>query len=183
MKKLLTIVITGLLSLLVFFITPATDLPTKPEQIIDYEVRKLDVSRFDENGLLISQVHTPYLKHNQTLKQHFLTTPHIKLLQPDNTEWTITSKVANSIHDGKLISFDDNVIVEQRSPQTEIITILTTSHLLYDPKNEIASTDTSVHIQQGNNQIDASGMKVTMKDKHIELLGKARGYYEPTKAS
>lgn len=98
--------------------------------------------------------------------------------EPDNT-WRISGHHAHNLLPGKNIELAGGVVIEQYKLETNEKTQLETERMIFNPIKNHAFTHNIVHIFQNRNTLEADGMHVSLTDKRIKLIGKARGYYEP----
>ncbi|MDP3704548.1 MAG: LPS export ABC transporter periplasmic protein LptC [Legionellaceae bacterium] len=146
---------------------------------IDTIVTELSVQQFDVEGRLIHSLQTPLMQHIPKNNTHLLTTPHIVVKESNQAPWEIRSETATALYGGKQITFNNNVIVHQKKYKQTEETTLTTDEITYFPKNKLATTSKEVTLKQANNQMQSTGMKAYLAENRVQLLGNARGHYEP----
>lgn len=146
---------------------------------IDTIVTELSVQQFDIEGTLIHSLHTPLMQHIPENNTHLLKTPHIIVKEANQAPWEIHAETATALYGGKQITFNKNVIVHQNKYKLTEETTLTTEEITYFPKDKLATTLKEVTLKQANNQMQSTGMKAYLAENRVQLLGNARGHYEP----
>lgn len=150
-------------------------LSTLPDAIIN----ELTVRQYNKDGVLVHFIQATHLKHIPLNNTNELKTPHIIIAQVNKPAWDIQSQQAKTLNGNEEVIFTKNVIIHQPSDSHTTESTIKTEQLHYFPKNKLASTDQKVMLEQPGNVIESKGMIANLADKHLQLLGQAKGIYVP----
>jgi lipopolysaccharide export system protein LptC len=145
----------------------------------DMIIQNLKVRQFDAQGNLVNFLQTPYVEHTPLNNQHVLRTPRITVNQPDQSSWEIRSQTATALYGGKEITFLRDVVIHQKQNAHSPESTLTTQVITYFPQKKFATTNADVKFQQPGNEVQSKGMNAYLGEKRVQLLGQARGIYDP----
>ena len=148
----------------------------------DSFVEMLTVKEFNTEGKLINFLESKAMHHIPEEERHIFQTPHILVLQENNSLWDIRSQQATSIHKGERIVFSKNVIVEQKNNQDKEKTLFKTEELTYIVKQKLAYTPLPVTFIQPGSIVHSIGMRANLEQKHIVLLNNTNATYKPGSA-
>lgn len=104
--------------------------------------------------------------------------PRLTLYSDNTSPWKITSDTGHASANNSVITFEGNVIVWQKDPETGQRSELTTSKLIVKPNRHYAETDKPVMILAPDSTTSAVGMKALLNQDKIQLLSRVRGTYE-----
>ena len=154
--------------------TPLTN-PDNPERV-DFFIRDAHITRFDKNGQVAHIIQSPHLQHLPVPELVSLTRPTITVTGDASGSLEISSDDGSMTDDESMIELAGNVRVIDNS-ELETLLVLTTAVMTLFPPESYAKTDAPVTIQQGNNQTDAIGMQLWLRENRIDLMSDVRGYY------
>lgn len=147
----------------------------------DTIITNLSVKQFNEQGILINVLTTPFMEHIPKGDVHLLQNPHIVVAQDDAPSWDIRSLKAKAFDGGSRITFTDQVVVHQNQGNKTEESTLKTEEVTYYPKEKKATSKLLVTYERPGNLIQSKGMNAFLDEKRIELLHQARGHYDPAK--
>lgn len=145
----------------------------------DAFVKELTVVQFDKLGKLTHYLHSKSMTHTPLQDEHLLITPHIIVSEGDNPPWEIHAKEATAINHGQEVTFNNDVIIHQKSTQNTEGSILKTNSMTYYPKDKLAISLAQVIFTQAGNEVRSLGMKAFLAENRVQLLSNARGIYVP----
>ncbi|MFA6303489.1 MAG: LPS export ABC transporter periplasmic protein LptC [Legionella sp.] len=149
---------------------------------IDTTIMQLTVRQFDAKGALVNVLQTPLLQHSPKDDINLLQTPRILISQEDQPAWEINALKAKSFAGGSRITFMQQVVVHQPAGDKTQASTFKTEEVTYFPKEKKAISELLVSYEQSGNFVQSTGMIAYLDEKRVELLHKARGIYDPTKA-
>lgn len=149
-------------------------------QTADAIIEQVTLKQFNEQGELVSQLHTPLVEHIPQHNTHRIKSPLISFTHNNEAPWQIQAKHAVSINGGKKINFYEDVKIHQASSEHNSESTLYTSQISYYPYKKIAITHKEVTFIQPSTTVKARGMKANLADNHIQLLQDARGTHVPS---
>jgi len=159
---------------------PVIKLDTKTlSKTTDATVSHLTVRQYNAEGQLANSIQTPLMQHIPLNNTHVFQSPHIIIAQQDQPAWEINAQQATSLRGGEEITFIKDVVIHQAKNERTQESTLKTEEITYFPKDKFASTQKDVTFEQPGNIVHATGMKAYLAQKRVQLLGRARGTYEP----
>lgn len=144
----------------------------------NYMIYDLTYRQFDAQGHLTHFLKTPYVEHIPQNNTHIITSPNIRIVEPNQPPWEIQSGQAVARNGSHEITFSQHVRILQHHPDNE--TLLRTEHLTYFPDNKHATSEDEVTLSQGENILQSKGMIADLSLNHVQLLSNARGQYAPS---
>lgn len=147
--------------------------------IPDTFVTNLTLTQFDSRGHITHYLQTKTVRHVPRNDTHYLTTPHIKIIQKNQAPWEINAKKATAIQAGQQITFHHNVIIRQKKEKSAQDTLVTTEEMTYFPQKQLASTRKPIRLSQAGNVVTSTGMNAYLADNRVQLLNNAQAVYEP----
>jgi lipopolysaccharide export system protein LptC len=148
---------------------------------VDATITQLTVRQFNEEGQLSTLLTSPLMEHIPKKNVHLLSAPFIKIMQPNQPSWEISSRKARAVDGGQQITFIKDVVVHQKPGKDSVESTLKTEEVTYFPKEKKATTDRFVTFEQPGNTVESTGMNAYLDEKRVELLHGAKGSYAPNK--
>ncbi|MCC5792499.1 MAG: LPS export ABC transporter periplasmic protein LptC [Legionellaceae bacterium] len=148
----------------------------------DNRIRNLQVTRFDASGALLHQLTTPYMVHIPKDDTNHFSEPRILIVDKKQAPWKIQASKGISLHGGEKIHLQDKVIMEQSIGDKGETNRFLTDAIDYYPRKKFAETQAPIRYQQPGSSVESLGMRAWLEHKHIQLLSRARGRYEPAHA-
>lgn len=147
--------------------------------ITDTVITNLNVRQYSSTGSLVNSLQTPFMRHAPKNNTHWIKTPHIIIIQSNQPAWEINAEQATALYGGQKITFNKQVRIHQEKGEHSDESTFTTEKLTYFPKTKIALTSKDIVFEQSGNKVQSKGMRANLEKKHIQLLGQARGIYDP----
>lgn len=161
-------------------ITPKFKLDAKALlTITDTVITNLNVQQYSPSGTLANSLQTPLMRHIPKNNTHWIKTPHILIIQPNQPAWEINSEQATALYGGQKITFNKQVRIHQNKGDHTEESTFTTEQITYYPKTKLALTSKDVLLVQPGNRVQSKGMRANLEKKHIQLLGQTRAIYDP----
>jgi lipopolysaccharide export system protein LptC len=143
----------------------------------DTTITHLTVQQFDANGQLSHYLKTPLMHHIPLNNTHQLTTPHIIITQPNQPAWEIRAQQATALQGGQQITFNNDVIIQQKKDAHTEASTLKTEEITYFPNTQLATTLKDVTFVQSGNRVQSTGMNAYLAENRVQLLSHTRGTY------
>lgn len=144
------------------------------------EIYGAEFLQYNEQGELAADITSLKATH-YTLDNRIRFAQPVLTLTPADTD-TLTRVTAGAAElrvDDKLLTLHDDVLMEQLSPQGDVLTTLHTQSLRYAQEQHFISTDQLVTITRDNAEIQATGLEAWLDLKKMTLLSKVTGRYVP----
>lgn len=154
--------------------------PKQLDHLPDAVITNMHVTSFNEAGQRVYIITTPQLEHYSQGNRSYLSNPRLTLLKAPEEPWQIRSDYARTENGTEVITLWDNVVLHQAGGLENVESTITTTELTYYPKEQIASTDQPITLQQPGVTINAIGMLAYIEEEIVELLSDAQGQYETT---
>lgn len=138
---------------------------------------ELEITEFDKNGHRKSRVSSPSASYSPDTQLSLLAQPNILLFSYNKGTTDIRAEEATITHDNNHLVLSNNVQINTASAERKG-TLLETSKLNVDIKNEIAHTDRPVTIKNNNIIMHAVGMDLDYATQKIKLLSSVRGEHD-----
>lgn len=145
----------------------------------DTVITHLNVRQYSPTGSLANSLQSPLMRHIPKNNTHWIKTPNITIIQPNQSIWEINAEQATALYGGQKITFNKQVRIHQNKSEHNEESTVTTERLTYFPKTKIALTSKNVFLEQAGSKVQSKGMRANLEKKHIQLLGQARGIYDP----
>ena len=94
-----------------------------------------------------------------------------------NQGWDLSANEGEIRGDGRKIVLRDNVQALERGDN--VMRLIRTSELIFDPVNSIASTDADVIVELDGYRLTATGMTADLKAHTVELQSTVNAHFEP----
>ena len=148
------------------------------EQRHDYYIKDFTITALDQRGRPQHRLEATQLSHFNSSETTLLTQPELQVYEGKKVVWRI-----NAEH-GKIHQQRDEVVLQgkvrlaQTGSNKREAFRLDTSLLRINPDKGRADTDRAVTLTQGDNRIDAVGLKMEQESQRLLLLSQVRGRYE-----
>lgn len=142
----------------------------------DYDVvlHHVEHSWTNEYGQVQGEITSDEAKINSEKDYIFVKKPIFYALDEKNLRWEVNAKEGYGHQKEEKIVLNNDVVI---SHTTTPPTTMSTQSLIIFPRKNIALTDETVLIQQGNSHIEAKGMSIDFQTGRITLKHKAQGRY------
>lgn len=144
---------------------------------------RLSYALWDFSGVLLNKegkvnvrVDAPMLRHAAESQVGTVENPRLRVIE-DGDEWYISADSAIITADREYVSLIGRVDIQNQSPDSNRRLAIQTRDVMLDITPRRASTEEAVSIQQNQDELDAVGMKLDMKNKSYELLHDVRARY------
>jgi len=143
----------------------------------DYFLENFTATTMDTNGNPAYKIESSYLEHFPDDDSMALQNPFISFYENNIKIWTVQSKQAFIFEDGDKIEFEGQVELNQLKNINKKAIRLSAEQLTVEPQKSLAYTKSNIKLSQGENFIQAKGMRANMKKNRIEFLSKTRSHY------
>lgn len=150
---------------------------TNTADAIDARLTQLHIRTFNEQGQLISELHTPQVTHHPSQSQYQLDTPHIHTNGPEQPILDIRAMTAWAEPQQQSIRFQRQVTLTSTPKNAQERTTLHTEALTYHARTQEAETDQPVILSQQGLHIQSKGLHATAH--HLHLSQQTKGIYQP----
>ena len=148
-------------------------------------ITDVEVRHYDQDGLLHYQMNTPLVRSFQAQAKPsaedyslFQTPAFILVNDPKKPGWFVTSQEGRLDSNNEWFTLTQEVVARQTS-EKQGETIITTSDLRLNTREQFAETSKAVTMRAAKSQITGTGMHADMKRDRIQLLSNVKGTYEP----
>jgi lipopolysaccharide export system protein LptC len=154
----------------------------KPRHDPDYFLKNFTSTTMNNKGDIAYQVKAKQLEHYPDDGSMKLLQPTFSFYENNIKIWTAQANEALILQNNEKIHLEGNVILQQilnsnkNSIKNEAM-ILTAKQLTIEPEKSLAHTKSNIKLHQGNNYIQALGMRANLSENRIEFLSKTRSYY------
>ncbi|MFB9885754.1 LPS export ABC transporter periplasmic protein LptC [Balneatrix alpica] len=155
---------------------PILSLQTLDGETADAYLLSVHSQRFDTEGKLSSELHSPRIDHFAGQALSLLQTPRF-LSYGEQNLWQATSLHGRYRDDGSWLELIDEVDI-QRLDNTSTPPRLRTPWLAIEPPNKLAHSDREVTLTDANGITEAIGMRLNWQSEQLELLSQVRARYE-----
>jgi lipopolysaccharide export system protein LptC len=165
-----------------YFVSSSPSFKLNAESLLtttDIIINDLQVHQYSKTGELANTLESPLVHHTPKNNAYLIQLPHIHVIQEKQGIWEIQSQHAVALYGGERITFKEGVRIHQPATQNNHESTFTTEEITYFPKIKQARTTKDVAFTQPGNQVQAKGLIANLENKHIQLLSKARGVYDP----
>jgi len=146
----------------------------------DTVITQLNVRQYSALGQLTNTLQTPLMRHIPQNNTHWLKEPRIIIAQSNQPNWEINAEFATALYGGREITFNKQVRIHQNKGLHNEESTFTTELITYYPRTKLALTSKEILFEQPGNRVQSKGMRANLEKKHIQLLGQARGMYDPS---
>lgn len=145
----------------------------------DYFLENFTATTMDLQGKLNYKVTAIYLEHYPDDNSMTLQYPIFTFYKNEVKRWTARADEALIFQETKTIYLTGNVVMIQLANKKENLKLatLTAEQLTIEANENRLHTKTKIKLVQGNNHIQAVGMKADMSINKIEFLSKTRSHY------
>lgn len=149
-----------------------------PEPLVqrDYYLNDVTITEMDEQGLPQHRLQARQLNHFSATEQTELQQPDLQILEQNQVVWHVVADHGTLDQLGDEVLLQGKVRLTQSGDQAPLR--LTTPALRIQPKQGRADTDQPVTLVQGNNRVQAIGMRIEQQQQRLLLLSQVRGRYE-----
>lgn len=133
---------------------------------------------FKPSGELSSKMTTKQGLHFPESDEGVFSTPNILIYQEDRTPWVITSQQGQYLSKTEQLLFKGSVLIQQLDKDAPVLDFETDELSLFT-KTKFIITDKPVKISSKAVTTTATGMKVWIDEKKVELLSNVEGIYVP----
>lgn len=151
---------------------PPADLDTR----LNYALWDFSGVLLDKNGKVNVRVDAPMLRNKADSQVGTVENPRLRIIQ-DQDEWYISADSAIITGDREFVSLMGRVDLVNQNLETHKRLDIQTRDVMLNITPRLASTDSAVSIQQGQDVLDAVGMKLDMTNKTYQLLSQVRARY------
>lgn len=150
--------------------------PANLDTRLSYALWDFSAVLLNKQGQVNVRVDAPMLRNKADSQVGTVENPRLRIMEEED-EWYITADSAVITPDREYVSLIGRVdLVNQNLAGTRRLGVQTRDVMLtITPR--LASTDSAVSIQQDQNELDAVGMNLDMKNKSYELLHQVRARY------
>lgn len=157
----------------------------KPRHIPDYFLKNFTSTTMNNSGEIAYQVKAKQLEHYPDDGSMKLLQPIFSFYENNIKIWTAQSNQAFILKNNEKIHLQGNVVLQQilrsnknnTSIKNNKPMILTAEQFTIEPHRNLAYTKSNIKLHQGNNYIQALGMRADMSKNRIEFLSKTRSHY------
>lgn len=182
-KQLSLLTLLGFSLYLTWYLNTQT-LAEKPIKRDDpqLEIYHFTLNQYTENGVLITRLVSPYLKHYDSAQGTFLDTPHLTRFEwlgeeTFRTLWTAESHTAHLNEDSSLITLENDVILHQPHYLSREEETILTEKLLIHEKGEKVSTDLFIQLYSPSHSIEGVGMVGYPNQGSYKIYSKTKSQY------
>ena len=145
----------------------------------DYFLENFTATTRNIKGQISYKVVAVHLEHYPDDNSMKLQKPVFSFYEDNIKSWNAVADEAIIFQDTQIIHLNGHAILKQlTSPKVNIIPgKITSDQLTIEAKKKIAHTKTKIKLEQGNNHIQATGMRANMNSNKIEFLSKTRSHY------
>lgn len=140
----------------------------------------LKVTQFNDAGQIASLLTIPQLVHYPANNTSIMQSPIITLYRPQQPPWVITARHGKSEQGSTQITLWEDVVLHQASGVNTKESTISTSKIVYFPKQQFATTDQNITLQQPGVIVHSQGMNAYLSQQRVQLLHQARGQYVKT---
>lgn len=150
----------------------------KEDQTIqqDYFLSAFTITAMDTDGAPQHRLKATHLKHFSGEGKTELQQPHMVLYKQGQPQWQLTAQQGLLLEQQDEVTLQGDVNVVQLEDEQPLQ--ITTQSLQLQPNSGLAETKEAVTLTQGNNRIEAVGMKIDQNRQRLVLLSQVRGRYE-----
>lgn len=145
---------------------------------------KLNYALYDFSGMLLNdrggvslQISSPELRNDAETGIGTVETPEIHI-QQEQDRWYISAESAILSPDREHVTLAGDVYLSRQDESTGRLLEITSSDIVMEVTPRTAMTEAGVNIRQGDDRLDAVGMKLDMIGETYELLHDVRARYE-----
>ncbi len=151
----------------------------KPRHDPDYFLKDFTATTMDKTGKPAYQVKARYLEHFPDDNSMKLQQPLFSFYENNIKSWTAQANEAVILQKNEIIHLKGKVVLKQllSSNKNALPMTLTAEQLTIEPEQNLAHTTSKIKLIQGNNSIQAIGMRADMNKNRIEFLSKTRSHY------
>jgi lipopolysaccharide export system protein LptC len=104
---------------------------------------------------------------------------HLGFRAADGDQWTARAAHGELGQDTGIVQLDGAVHVAGVLPGTQDQAEITTEHLSFDTRTEVATTDDAVTVTMSGNELHAKGLIARLKEGRVQLESAVHGSYLP----
>lgn len=149
--------------------------PPEPPEMYMFHAK---VQKMNQTGQLEQRLTAPYWEYYNDDKASYLAQPQLVHYNPEDAPWTVQADMG-AAHSDKVIHLIGQVKMHQPESTHHKETLIRTSRAKVLPPQQYAVTHAPVDVIQKGARIQAVGAKIYYKQRKLELLSNARGYYDP----
>lgn len=178
---------TGIL-LLAILAAVSWNFSRDPSETLELPVSKLDTRLnyalhdftgrlLNDSGAINLEIYAPVLRSNAASGVGTVESPEIRIQQEDE-RWYITAESAIITADREYVSLMGDVYLSRRNAMTGELLEISTKDVMLNVTPRTASSESVVRIEQENDWLRATGIKLDMVSNTFELLNDVRAHYE-----
>ncbi len=152
---------------------PVTKLDTR----LNYALHEFNGRLLNDSGGINLEIYAPILRSNATSGVGTVESPEIHIQQEDE-RWYITAESAIITADREYVSLMGDVYLSRRNETTGQLLEISTKDVMLNVTPRTASSESIVRIEQDNDWLNATGIKLDMVSNSFELLNDVRAHYE-----
>lgn len=153
-------------------------LPGKQRHDVDFYMKDFTVTTMDKAGVPRHRLSGPYLEHHADDDSAKLTRPHMIAFRKDEAPWHIDAEQGWISSGGKEVILRGKVLMRQTDTARGREQTVRTTDLHVRPDDQYAQTANPVTFSNNaGSLIEATGMRASLKDEHLQLLSKVRATY------
>ena len=150
---------------------------TSTDDRIDFFVTDATLTRWSNNGDLISVTQSPFAEHHPHKERLTLQAPYSVGYRIDGSTEHTLSAVKGYLNDDNS-RFDLAGDVElHHNPEKDQGTVLLTEQLTYFPELELATSDVAVEFLNDQGSTQGIGMTLNTAQNRLDILSRVRGQY------
>lgn len=152
---------------------PVSELDTR----LNYALHDFDGRLLNDSGAINLEIYAPVLRSNAASGIGTVESPEIHIQQEDE-RWYITAESAIITADREHVSLMGDVYLSRKNEITGQLLEISTKDVMLNVTPRTASSESVVRIEQDNDWLNATGIKLDMVSNSFELLNDVRAYYE-----
>ncbi len=144
----------------------------------DYYLDQFSTVIMDKTGSPYYKLSSPHLDHFPLNQTTIITEPELFIYNSKEYPWKLIAKKAQVTDKGNHIYFKGDVKLNKTSANFNENIVIMADELSVYIKEQVAESKTKVTIIQGNNNVQALGMKLNLTKNTLVLYSQVNGKYE-----
>ena len=144
-----------------------------------YYLREAKVSHSGADGKLLLQINAQSAQENAATQSMQLDGVRIDYLPSLDIPWALESDYGIAPLDQSYIELSGAVTITALGGSPAETLVIRTAKLTLEPANQIATTDSRVQIEIGQQQLNATGMVAHLGDERLEFTSNVNGKFNP----
>lgn len=146
---------------------------------LGYYINDAELLGLDEEGQALYQITAKRLETRGEAGSLLLEDVRVEYRPRVDIAWLLTAARGEAPRNETYLDLQGRVELVRQPENEENGTIIQTERLRLQPEDFIATTNETVRIHLGQNQINATGIRAYLKDNRLELESNVHGQFSP----